>query len=404
MGAFEYAALDGAGRQKKGVLEGDTPRHIRQQLREQGLIPLSVEEVAERESKGRVGFLARRTIGVRDLALITRQLATLVRSGTVLDEALSAVAAQTDKARLKSIVTGVRSRVLEGHSLVMALADFPSVFPELYRTTVSAGERAGHLDVVLERLADYTEFSQQLRQKIMLAILYPMILTMVALLVVVALLTYVVPQVVEVFENIGQQLPLLTRVLIAVSRFLRQDGLLILGILFLAAVAVRLILRREGPRYRFDSMLFSLPVIGGFVKTLNAARFARTFSILTASGVPVLEGMRVSAKVIGNRAMRKAVEEAADRVREGGSVHQTLAKCGYFPPITIHLIASGEASSNLEGMLERAAAGQERDMETFIATVMGIFEPLLILVMGGIVLLIVLAILLPIFDLNQMVK
>ncbi len=404
MGAFEYAALDAAGRQRKGVLEGDTPRQIRQILRERGLIPLTVEEVAKGVARRGHGLLFRRGVAPADLALITRQLATLVRAGTVLDEALATVADQTEKGRLQGIIVGVRSRVLEGHALAAAMADFPGVFPKLYRTTVGAGEQSGHLDVVLERLADYTEFVQQIRQKVMLAVLYPIILTVVAILVVGALLTYVVPKIVDVFENLHQQLPVLTRGLIQVSSFLRSYGLLLLVGLFALAVLFRLLLRREGVRLRFDQAIFRVPLIARFSRSMNAARFARTFSILTASGVPVLDGMHISAQVIGNMAMRQAVDEAASRVREGSSVHQMLAKSGYFPPITIHLIASGEASAKLEEMLERAAVNQEREVETLISTLMGVFEPLLILIMGGVVLIIVLAILLPIFDLNALVK
>jgi general secretion pathway protein F len=314
------------------------------------------------------------------------------------------VADQTEKPRLQGIIVGVRSRVLEGHALAQAMADFPGVFPMLYRTTVGAGEQSGHLDLVLERLADYTEFIQQIRQKVLLAVLYPIILSVVAIFVVGALLTYVVPKIVDVFENLHQELPVLTRGLIQVSGFLRAYGLLLLVGLVALAIVFRLLLRREGVRLRFDRTLFRVPLLARFSRSMNAARFARTFSILTASGVPVLEGMHISAQVIGNLAMRQAVVEAASRVREGSSVHKMLAKSGYFPPITIHLIASGEASAKLEEMLERAAVNQEREVETLISTLMGIFEPMLILLMGGVVLIIVLAILLPIFDLNALVR
>ncbi|MBU0484742.1 MAG: type II secretion system inner membrane protein GspF [Proteobacteria bacterium] len=404
MGAFEYSAVDKAGRLKKGVLEGDTPRQVRQIIRDRGLSPVSVEAVAEQGQSGAVPFFGRRSISSTDLALITRQLATLVRSGTVLEEALRAIAEQAEKARIIGIVTAVRSKVVEGHPLANALADFPSVFSNLYRATVGAGEQTGKLDLVLERLADHTEFNQQLRQKVMLSLLYPTLLTIVAILVVSALLTYVVPQVVSVFRNINQELPLLTKVLIASSSFLRSNGILILILLVGSFVLFRFLMRGEGFRLKFHHLLLRLPLVSRFTRSINTARFARTFSILTASGVPVLEGMNISAKVLDNLAMRYAVEEASRRVREGSTVHRTLAKSGYFSPIMIHLIASGEASANLDEMLERAAINQERDVETLIAAAMGIFEPLLILVMGGVVLLIVLAILLPIFDLNQLVK
>ena len=403
MGAFEYTALDVRGRERRGVLEGDAARQIRQQLREQGLTPLSVEAVQQKEARSQRTFFRRR-ISATDLALITRQLATLVRSGLPIDEALATVSRQTEKARLKSMMAAVRSRVMEGHSLAVALADFPHVFSELFRSTVAAGEQSGHLEVVLERLADYTEARQQLSQKMMLALIYPVLLTVVAIAVVVLLLAYVVPQVVQVFDNIGQQLPLLTRGLIAASDFLQSYGVVLFLVLLALVIAFTYLLRFKGFKFRVHQILLRLPLISRLVRGLDTARFARTFSILVASGVPVLDGMRISAQVMNNLPMREAVDAASRRVREGSGIYSALDSCGYFPPMTVHLIASGEASGNLEEMLERAASGQEREMETLISGLMGLFEPLLILSMGGIVLVIVLAILLPIFDLNQLVQ
>jgi general secretion pathway protein F len=404
MGAFEYTALDTKGRERKGVLEGDTTRQIRQNLREKGLIPLSVEEVQQREARARRHSLLRPRISATDLALITRQLATLVRSGLPVEEALRAVSQQTDKSRLKSMMVAVRSRVMEGHALATALSDFPNVFPELYRATVSAGEQSGHLNVVLDRLADYTEARQQLNQKMMLALIYPVLLTLVAITVVIALLAYVVPQVVQVFQNVGQSLPPLTIGLIAVSDFIRHYGLVILLGLVALFVLFGYLLRFESARFRFHGFLLVIPLISRLTRGLNTARFARTFSILTDSGVPVLEGLRISAQVMSNLPMRSAVEQAARKVREGANLHTALEASGYFPPMVIHLIASGEASGNLEEMLERAAISQESEMDTLRGALLGIFEPMIILIMGGIVLVIVLAILLPIFELNQLVK
>jgi general secretion pathway protein F len=257
---------------------------------------------------------------------------------------------------------------------------------------------------VLERRADYTENRQQMRQKVQLAVFYPALLTMVAVLVVGGLMTYVVPKVVAVFDNINQELPPLTVTLIAISDFLRNHGILMLVLLVLAGVAVSYLLRIKDNRRAFHRMLLSLPLIGRLEQGVNTGRFARTFSILTASGVDVLEAMRISAQVISNLPMREAVDEAAARVREGAGIAAALEKSGYFPPMTVHLIASGEASGKLEDMLERSAINQEREIETMIAAVLGLFEPLLILVMGAVVLIIVLAILLPIFDLNQLVQ
>ena len=403
MGAFEYTALDVTGKERKGVLEGDTARQVRQLLREQGLAPLSVEAVVQRDARKGSKLSVRRGVSATELALITRQLATLVKAGLPLEEALHTTAQQTELPRLKSMVLAVRSRVLEGHTLADGLREFPHVFPELYRSTVAAGEHSGHLDVVLERLADYTESRQQLRQKIQLALFYPAILTVVALLVTIALLTYVVPQVVQVFDNIGQQLPLLTRALIKLSAFLRSYGFVVLILLIVAMVSFRRSLRIESNRYRFHLLLHRLPIIGRLQRGLNTARFARTLSILTASGVSVLEALRIAGEVVGSLPMRTAVEEAAQKVREGASIAASLRRSGYFPPMTLHLIASGESSGKLEEMLERAAANQERELETVIAALMGLFEPVLIVVMGSVVLVIVLAILLPIFDLNQLV-
>ncbi len=404
MGAFEYTALDARGKETKGVLEGDTPRQVRAMLRERGWVPLTVEEVRQREQRKQRRFVLFQRIGATDLALITRQLATLVGSGLPVEEALRAVSQQTEKPRLKSMIMGVRSRVLEGHSLATALADYPHVFSELYRSTVEAGEQSGYINVVLERLADYTESRQQLQHKLMLALLYPVLVSLVAIAVVLLLLAYVVPQVVQMFEHTGQQLPLLTRLLIGVSDFVAAYGLIMGLALALLGLGFAYLMRYPGFRRRFHALLLKLPLIAKLVRGMNTARFARTFSILTASGVPVLEAMRISAQVMVNLPMREAVEEAAMRVREGASIHEALAASGYFPPMTVQLIGSGEASGDLETMLDRAADNQEREMETFLSAAMGLFEPVMILFMGGAVLVIVLAIMLPILDMNSLIR
>ena len=405
MPAYHYAALDAKGRTRKGLLEGDTARQVRQLLRERGLLPVEIEEVSGQQMTR--GQRKQRTFGMRisatDLALLTRQLATLIDSGLPVEEALGAVARQSDKTKLSSLLLALRTRVLEGHNLATALNDFPQVFPELYRATVAAGEQAGHLEVVFERLADYTETRQQLRQKISLALFYPLLLTTVAIVIVVGLLTYVVPQVVQVFASLHQQLPLLTRALIGISDFLRQHGgLLLLGVLGFVIVC-SYALRRPEIKFGLHRFMLRIPLVSKLIRGINAARFARTFSILLASTVPVLESLRIAAQVIANLPMRTAIEQAAVRVKEGSNLSSAISESGYFPPLTVQLIASGEASGRLENMLGRAADQQERETETLIAALLGIFEPVLILTMGGIVLLIVLAILLPIFDLNQMV-
>ena len=404
MGAFEFTALDGTGKQRKGVLEGDTPRQIRQQLREQGFTPLAVVEVQQREAKrSRQGFM-QRGISATDLALITRQFSTLVRAGLPIDEALRAVSQQTEKARIRSMLLGVRARVTEGHPLASALADFPHVFSDLYRSTVAAGEQSGRLDIVLERLADYAENRQAMMQKTMLAMIYPSFLVFASLGIVTALVTFVVPKVTQVFMDLKQELPALTKGLIALSEFMREYGLTLGLFIVVAVVVFRFLLRREGPRRQYHRVLLRLPVLGRLIRGLNAARFARTLSILSASGVPVLDALRIASQVLSNLPMRQAVEQAAVMVREGTAIAVALDKSRYFPPMTIHLIASGESSGNLEGMLERAASSQEREVETMISAALGIMEPVLLLVMGGVVMLIVLAILVPIFDINQLVK
>ncbi|HUO82421.1 MAG TPA: type II secretion system inner membrane protein GspF [Gammaproteobacteria bacterium] len=405
MGAFEYTAIDAGGKERKGVLEGDTARQVRQALRDRALLPLQVTEVAQREAKRqRRGLSLRRGIAAMDLALVTRQLATLVQSGLPLEEALLAIGEQNEKPRLKSILLGVRSRVMEGHSLADGLADFPQAFPEIFRATVAAGEQSGHLDAVLERLADYTEGRQVLRQKVANALVYPIILTLLALLIVSGLLVYVVPKVVGVFENTGAELPLLTQALIATSDFLRGNGIYLLILIAAGAFVARRVLRREDARRRWHRFLLRVPLVGRLTRGVNTARFTRTFSILAGSGVPVLESLRIAGAVVTNLPMRDAVSEAALRVREGAPIGKSMAASKVFPPMTIHLISSGEASGQLETMLGRAATNQEREMDGLIAALLAIMEPALIITMGVVVLIIVIAILLPIFELNELVR
>jgi general secretion pathway protein F len=403
MGAFEYTALDAAGKERKGILEGDTPRHIRQLLREQQLLPVAVAEVAQKEAKRQRSFSLMRRVSAADLALFTRQLATLVRAGLPLEESLLAVSQQTEKPRVQSIVLGVRARVMEGHTLADGFAEFPRIFPEIYRATVAAGEQAGHLDNVLERLADYTESRDQLRQKVVAAMLYPIVLTVLCFVIVSALLVYVVPQVVAVFESSKAKLPLMTQLLIATSGFLRVYGIYLLIGMVLAVVLFRRWLRNPDARRRFHSFELRLPLVGKLSRGFNTARFTRTFSILSASAVPVLEALRIAGEVVTNLPMRDAVTEAAARVREGAPIGRSLAASRLFPPMTIHLISSGESSGQLENMLERAAISQERELDGLLAALVGLLGPLLIVCMGLFVMGIVFAMLLPIFELNQLI-
>jgi len=406
MGAFEYKALDSRGKDKKGILEGDSSRQIRQQLREKGWMPLAVAEVSGHSSKSGQQKTSRikGRISAMDLALITRQLSTLLRSGLPLENCLQTVARQSGKPHLERILLAVRSRVREGHSLAHGMSEFPTIFNELYMRTVDAGEQSGHLDVVLDRLSDYTESRQQIRQKTVLALFYPALLTIVSILIVAALLVFVVPKIVAVFENSGQELPMLTNALIGLSDFLRTQWIAIVVVIGLLFTAFKMLRNRPAFEAGWQRVQLRIPLIGKLIRTTNAAQFSRTLSILTASSVPILEALRISAQVLTNKPMRHAVIEASQRVREGSSLNKALDDTGFFPPMTISLMASGEASGNLEDMLERSSVIQEREVEALISTFVGLFEPILILVMGGIVLLIVIAILLPIFDLNQLVS
>lgn len=404
MAAFEYKALDASGKESKGVLEADNSRQVRQILRDKGLMALSVEETRQREAQKSKQIALFNSVSAADLSLLTRQLSTLVRSGLPVEEALQAVSEQTEKPRLKSMMMGVRSRVLEGHSLATALSDYPHVFNELFRSTVEAGEQSGHINTVLDRLADYTEGRQQLQQKMMMALMYPVLISIVAVVVVILLLAYVVPQVVEMFDHIGQELPALTIGMIATSNFITEYGIYVAAVLVLLFLGFQYMLKNEIFKRQYHKLLLKIPLISRLVTGVNTARFARTFSILAASGVPILDAMRISSQVLVNLPMRDAVEEASDRVREGAGISKSLAASGYFPPMMVHLLASGEASGNLEEMLARSAESQEREMEALMGTIMGLFEPLMILFMGATVLVIVLAIMMPILDMNQLVK
>jgi general secretion pathway protein F len=406
MGAFEYTALDTAGRQHKGVLEGDTARQVRSLLRDKALLPVSVNEVAAQESRTqRTGgsFTLLRRVSTTDLSLLTRQLATLVRAGLPLEEALLAVSQQTERPRVQSILLGVRARVMEGHTLADGLADFPRVFPEIYRATVAAGEQSGHLDTVLERLADYTESREVLRQKVMGAMLYPIVLTIMSFTIVSILLAYVVPKVVQVFENSHAKLPLMTRALVALSDLIRHYGIWLLLGMIAAAVLFARWQREPANQRRVHRWLLTLPLVGKLLRGFNTARFTRTLSILTASAVPVLDALRISGEVVTNLPMRDAVSEATARVREGAPIGRSLATSRLFPPMTIHLISSGESSGRLEDMLERAALSQERELEGLVTALTGLLGPLLIVAMGLFVMGIVFAMLLPIFEMNTLI-
>ena len=404
MGAFEYTALDSTGREQSGLVEGDTVKNVRQILRERSLLPVTVTEVKHREAKRQRGFSLRSGVSASDLSLLTRQLATLVKAGLPLEEALLAVSQQSEKPRVQSIMLGVRGKVMEGHTLADGLSEFPKVFPEIYRSTVSAGESSGRLDGVLERLADYTESREVTRQKVMGALLYPIVLSFVCFGIVTMMMVYVVPKVIEVFESSKGKLPLATEILIFVSDFLRNFGIyLVIGIV-LAVAGFIYWLKSPDNRRRFHRFQLRVPLFGRLVRGLNTARFTRTFSILTASAVPVLEGMRIAGEVVTNLPMRDAVAAAAQRVREGAPIGRSLQTSRLFPPMTVHLISSGEASGELDTLLERAAINQERELDSMIGAVVGLLGPLLIVVMGLFVMGIVFAMLMPIFQMNTLIR
>jgi general secretion pathway protein F len=410
LAAYDYVALDTAGREQRGVLEGDGPRQVRQLLRERQLLPVSVEPLREtpqnRDGERWLNHLPRRgtRVGSADVALLTRQLATLVRAALPLEEALLAVSQQSEKSAVQRVVAAVRARVVEGEPLAHALGGFPRVFPEIYRATVAAGEQSGRLDTVLERLAEYTENRDQLRQRVLGALLYPIVLTVMCVLVIAGLLTYVVPKVVEVFESGKTALPLLTRILLATSDFLQDFGPWLLLSIVLGVIGFLRWVRAPEARRKVDALLLRLPLSGRLVRGFNTARFTRTFSILTGSAVPVLEALRIAGGVIANLPMRDAVTTATERVREGAPIGRSLAASRLFPPMTVHLISSGEASGRLEEMLERAAANQERELDGLLTALVGLLGPLLIVGMGLFVLIIVFAMLMPIFEMNTLVR
>lgn len=398
MPAFEYSALDAGGRRSRGVLQADTARAARAQLRERGLNPLSVEETRA-AAQGAGG----RSLGSGQRALLMRQLATLVASGLPIDESLAALA-EGSEGRLRSQVMALRARVLEGSTLAAAMAEYPSSFPALYRASVAAGEAAGKLDGILLRLADYAESRDALARRVLLALTYPLLLSTVAIAVVAGLMVWVVPQVIGVFSQFGQALPLPTRILVALSDFVQGYGFWLLLGLFVLAVGAVLALRLPAARAALDAFSLRVPVWGPLVRALDTARFARTLALLTGAAVPLLEALSIASQVVQNQHLREALARAALRVREGQTLSRALADSGQFPPVAVRLIASGERSGRLDAMLGEAALQQERALDTALGVAMAALGPGVILLVGGLVLFVVLAILLPIFQINTLVR
>lgn len=411
MPAYHYTAVAPSGQEQKGVIEADSEKQARQLLRDKSLIPLALKpQQAKRASadtgtlKSSFAFLTQRKRGLtsKEIALFTRQFATLLSAGLPIEEALTAVSEQSEKTHVKGLILSVRSKVVEGHALATALREHPEAFTNLFCATIAAGEKSGHLDKVLLRLADYTEQQAAMKQKLKTALIYPSMIVLVAIGIVGFLLEYVVPKMIAVYAHLNQALPMLTVVLIAISNGVKAYGLYVLIMLIVGIFFWRRALKAS-PELRAKSHLFllRLPLIGNAVKTADTARFARTLSILSAAGVPVLEAMTISSQLMTTIPIRKSVEEAVARVREGAAIYLSLKHTGYFSPMSIHMIASGEASGQLENMLERVAISQEEEIVRLIDVSLALFEPAVILLMGAIVLFIVLAVLLPIFNLNQ---
>ena len=403
MPAFHYTAVDKEGNEIKSSLEGDTSKHVRGILREKGLLPLSIKEIKPDKSTRLKINLTQNSLSSKDLAYFTRQLATLIKSGIPIDEALFAINEQNEKQYIKNIILTIRSKIMEGYTLSDSFNDFPKSFPMIYTTTIAAGEKSGHLSLILDKLADFTESRKKLQQQIKNALIYPIALIVTALLVIAFMLAYVVPKVVYIFENFDQQLPLLTRIMIATSDFLLNNWLYIILFSVILVFLCHYLMKNDDTRSKYHSILLKLPIFGHLVKNMNSARFMQTLSILAGSGVPILEALKISTNVITNLPMKNAVNQATIRVSEGESISKSLSKSNLFPPMMIHMIGSGENSGRLEEMLDRATVNQEEEVENTIATLLGIMQPLTVIIMAGIVLLIVLAILLPIFEINNLI-
>lgn len=403
MAAFAYTALDTRGKQRKGVLEADSMRQIRQLLRDQNLVPLDVDIAVERKAKSSGVFSMGRRIGALDRVLLTRQLATLIGAGLPIEEALQAVAQQSEKHHVNALIMGIRSKVLEGHSLASSLAEFPGSFSEMYRSTVAAGEQSGFLDKVLENLADYTERQFESRRNVEMAMLYPAVLSILAFCIVGALMVYVVPDMVGVLENMGQELPWATRFLIGSSEIAVDYWWAIVAVIVASVAGVRWLLEQPPIRLTWDRQKLTLPLAGRISRSSNAARYANTLSILSGSGVPLVEAMNIASDVVSNAWLRRRLADATQRVSEGSSLRAALETVGYFPPMLLHMVASGEASGQLDTMLDRVATYQQAEVERIVTTLVRLFEPMMLLVMGGLVMFIVMAILLPILNMNTLI-
>lgn len=401
---YAYLGVDPAGRERRGSVRADTPELARAQLAARRLYVVKVEPAAAADAAPPLlsrGLIRRKRLTAKQLTLFTRQLATLV-TVSPLEEALRTVSRQSERPEVRAILANVHAGVLEGRRMSEAMGREKRSFPPLYRAMVSAGESSGTLPSILERLANLLERQAQVRGKVLAALAYPIVLSVVAAFVVFALMIFVVPQVVEQFQDVGQELPLLTRMVIAASNFLASYWWALLLALALFIFASGRALRQESARLTFDRFLLRLPLLGRLIRDLHAARLARTLSTMVASRLPLLEGLRLTTETVHNRVLRQASADIAESVRTGGSLSGALKRAGVFPPLLVYLAASGEASGKLEVMLERAADYLEREFDSFTATALALLEPAIIIIMGAVVAVIVLSILLPILQLDTL--
>jgi general secretion pathway protein F len=411
MPSFQYSALDASGKQKKGNFEADTAKIVRTKLKEMGLIPIEIVEGKSSNSYSNgsqkdsfsLSSLFQPSMSNAALCLITRQISTLISSSMPIEETLRAVSQQCENPKHAAIISAVRDKVCEGLSLAEAMRKFPKVFDDLYTAMVAAGEKSGHLDDVLERLADYTESKQELRGKIIQAMIYPIMLTLVAVSVIGLLLSSVVPKVVEQFIHMKATLPTSTIVLIAISDFVKSYGFFIVMAVGLVITLFMVAMKRPNFKKIIHGYLLKMPVIGKVSRSLNTARYAQTLSILHSSAVPLIEGMHVSSDTLTNVVAKERLTVAAESVREGKGLSRSLQESALFTPMMLHMIASGEKSGELDNMLGRAANNQSNEFKRNISMALSIFEPLLIVSMAGIVLFIVISILQPLLQMNSMV-
>ena len=406
MPAFQYIALNSQGKEVTGISEADSARQLRQILRDQELTPMEVEPTNKQFDKGdnrNVFSLFAPKLKALDRVLFTRQLSTLLASSMPIEESLNAIAQQNEKQSNKALIMGVRSRVLEGNSLAQSLLEYPSSFSDLYCSSVAAGEQSGFLDQVLDNLSNYLEREHESYRNVEMALMYPIILLVVAFAIVGALMVYVLPDMIDVIENTGQTLPWATTLLIGITELMKSFWWVLLSGLLAVSLIIRGLLNQQKVRLIWDSYKFFLPIIGKIIRSSNSARFSNTLSILTRSGIPLVDSMKIASEVVANKALQTDLREATQDVVEGKSLRESLESISYFPPMMMHMIGSGEQSGELDRMLERIADYQQAEVERLVSTLVKLFEPAMMIIMGGTVLFIVMAVLLPILSMNQIV-